>query len=177
MRAFRTSSRGTSIAAVALLHVVIVVALLRAVVLTPIERPKAEEREVIVPLALPNLARASVAPAKGRETRGLTAVPNLTNSPFVSPGAAGEKLGAALFGCTPERMATLPREEREKCERQTGFTYTAFANLPMKLAPPPEKLSNGDIAARYRNTTDPCAIAKMSGTECIYEVLYGKKLP
>jgi len=170
--------RGVSIAAVILLHVVFVVALLRAFVMTAPEKVAPSEREVVLPLSLPMLGHASQAPNKGAERRGIAVtIPDFSHSIFVSPGAAGEKLGTALFGCTPEKMATLPREEREKCERQTGFNYSAFASLPMKLAPPPEKFSNADIDARIRNTVDLCMAAKATGTECIDTIIYGKRLP
>lgn len=170
--------RAVSIAAVILLHLAIVAALLQAVVVTPFEKPLREEREIVLPLTLPAPAHSSQAPTKGVEQRGLTVVPSaVPQNLFASPAPQAAEIGAALFGCTPERMASLSREEREKCERQNGFTYTAFAGLAMKLSPPPEKLSNADIAARYRNTVDPCMAAKATGTECIHEIIYGKGLP
>jgi len=58
------------------------------------------------------------------------------------------------------------------------MTYAQFAAQPLKLPPPgPEKLRNSDIAARLRNTADPCLIAKQSGTECIHTILFGNALP
>lgn len=134
--------------------------------------------EVILPHT--PLPQRSTAPSQGAEQNGTSFVPRDFQSPFAAPSAAASALGTALFRCAPEHMGELSAEERLKCERMGGFSVTAFINAPKYFAPKPDKLSNSDIAARERNTADPCAIAKMSqmaGAECYHEIIYGKALP
>ncbi len=169
--------RIASIGAVALLHVAIVMALLHAIVTTPLERRALPQHETIIPLMLPQMGQASRAPHRGIERRGLTAVPDITQGPFVSPMPQGTGLGTALFGCRPENLSTLSRKEQEKCTRQTGFGYAAFADAPLKFPPHVDKISPLEAEARIRNAVDPCMAAKLTGTECIHKIIFGTGLP
>lgn len=139
--------------------------------------------EMVLPL--PPLPPKSTAPVKGPELSGAGSVVSPdSGSPFFSSPASAGALGEALFRCTPENLRNLTREEQEKCLKLAGNRYAMMKEgLPLTVKPPGpewEGLRNSDIAARQRNTADPCAIAKMSkmaGAECIHEVLYGKGLP
>lgn len=169
--------RLVSIAVVALLHVAIFAVLLRAIVVTPSERPNQVAPEMILSLLPPLPERTSRAPHQGVERRGVTAFPDVTRSPFVTATPQGMGLGQAMFGCRPEDLATLPREEQEKCARQTGFGYKAFADAPLKFPPHVDKITPLEYEARVRNAVDRCMAAKITGTECIDEIIFGKRLP
>jgi len=137
------------------------------------------ETEMVLPL--PPLPQKSTALVKGLERNGAgSAVSPDTASPYFSPSASAAALGAVLFGCTPDNLRNLTREQQEKCLKLAGGRYAMMKDgLPVSVKPPGpewEGLRNSDLRARERNTADPCMAAKATGTECIHEILFGKTL-
>jgi len=158
------------------LHLLIAAALLHAVVLEPSQK----HGETEVPLELMPLQPATKAAAKtaaGGSGGGVAEAPVP-----VFGGTAGNvlNLGQALFGCNPENLRNLTREQQEKCLKFSAGRYVAMKDgLPVYIKPPGpewEGLRNSDLRARERNTADPCLAAKQTGTECIHTVIYGKGL-
>lgn len=168
-------SRVVIAAFVVVLHVLALAAWLSA--RWEVSSPPRHENVVEMILSpLPKHEIRKAKPAKGPP--GYEGLP-LPDFRRAAPSPEALSLGQVVFGsCRPENLAGLPREEREKCERLTGQSYAAYLAAPLRLPPPdPAKLRNSDIAARERNTADPCLIAKQSGTECIHTIIYGKGLP
>lgn len=176
------STRLTGAALVAVLHVALITGLLFANLAPGVVRlaeQSPHETEMVLPL--PQLPQKATAPVKGPEHNGTASVVSPdTNSPFFSPPASASALGAVLFGCAPENLRNLSREQQEKCLKLAGGRYAMMKEgLPLTIKPPGpewEGLRNSDIRARERNTADPCLIAKRSGTECYHEIIYGKTL-
>lgn len=172
----KIAARHLSFALVLALHAAIVIVLLQ----TKFADAPPRERDVEIPMYLEQLPPPKAAPSAkpGGGTPGSLGLP-LPDFRNPSPSPNALDLGQMLSGCQVENLDQLTAEQRAKCARATGFNYARFADQPLKLVPPPgpEKLRNSDIAARERNTADPCLIAKQSGTECIHTIIYGKGLP
>lgn len=174
------SSRLTGVVLVIALHGLVIAALLSmrlAPALLRLDSAGPHEIEMV----LAPLPKKSTAPVKGPERGGAGSVVSpATAGPFFSPPAAAAALGEALFGCTPENLRNLTREQQEKCLKLADGRYLAMRDaLPRYIKPPGpewEGLRNSDLRARERNTADPCMAAKATGTDCIHEVLFGKKL-
>ena len=137
------------------------------------------ETEMVLPL--PPLPQKSTALVKGPERNGAASVVSPdTASPFFPPPASAAALGEVLFGCTPDNLRNLTREQQEKCLKLAGGRYAMMRDgLPVIAKPPGpewEGLRNSDLRARERGTSDPCMAAKATGTECIHEILFGKTL-
>ena len=161
------------------LHVVIVAALLRAVVSEPSSPPRQTETTMVLLPVPEQPQKAAQVKAHGGAGPGAinTPVP-VFQTPDFSQQALG--IGEALFGCRPENLRELSREQQEKCLKLAGGRMVAMKDgLPIYIKPPGpewEGLRNSDLRARERNTSDPCQAAKATGTECIHEVIYGKGL-
>lgn len=162
-----------------LLHILIVLGLLHAVILEPLVKSQGTALTMVM-LSLPPPQKAGPQTTSGSNNASgaIAAPPPVFVNPAPSAGALG--LGQALFGCQAENLRNLSREQQEKCVKLSGGRYVAMKDgLPLYVKPPGpewEGLRNSDLRARERNTADPCLLAKLSGTECIHEVLYGKKL-
>jgi hypothetical protein len=182
MRRPGLSTRLTGAVLVVALHGLLIVGLLNMNLAPGVVRlveQTPHQTELVLPL--PPLPEKSTAPVKGPERNGAgTVVSPDTASPFFSPPATAGALGAALFGCTPENLRSLTREQQEKCLKLAGGRYALMKDgLPRSIKPPGpewEGLRNSDLRARERGTADPCMAAKATGTECIHEILFGKKL-
>ncbi len=85
-------------------------------------------------------------------------------------------LGQAL-ACSAASYEHLTPEGRSKCRAAPWrFKYDRYGVVVLDAAPravEQEKPRQSDTQAHDRNTADPCAIAKMSGTECIDKVIFG----
>jgi hypothetical protein len=174
------SPRLSSALLVVALHVPLIIGLITMNLAPGVRRLIAEPKTEVV-LPLPPLPQKSTAPVKGPERNGSGSVVSPATSPYFSLPASAAALGDMLFGCTPENLRNLSREQQEKCLKLSGGWYVALKEaLPLYVKPPGpewEGLRNSDIRARERNTADPCMAAKATGTECIHEVLFGKGLP
>jgi hypothetical protein len=118
-----TASRALSLALVALLHALLLFAVLHFMVVTPKRSIAAPEHllEMIintakkpVPASLPTRP-ARALPLRGGVTSGVT--------PFYVPQVAPPDvtgLGQALFGCAPENIPNLTPDQRAHCTN--GFT-------------------------------------------------------
>jgi len=175
-----TSQRGLASAAVVLLHVLIVLALLHAVIVEPLTRQSGNPLTMVMLPRLEQPQKAAPQTVHGADTA--TGTISLTPPMFVNPAppASALGLGQALFGCQPENLRNLSREQQEKCIKLSAGRYVAMKDgLPVYIKPPGpewEDLHNSDLRARERNTADPCMAAKATGTECIHEILFGKGL-
>ncbi len=175
-----TLSRKLSALLVLALHVVVVAALLRMTFEGEAPPRHETEMQVILP-QLPEKAPARASqPGNGPVGTAALPLPDFVN-PNPSPQALS--LGQTLFGCSPENLRDLTPEQQAKCAKLSGNAYVAASSgLPVYVKPPGpewEGLRNSDIAARERNTADPCAIAKMgkmATTECYHEITHGKGL-
>jgi hypothetical protein len=167
---------------VIVLHVPLVLGLL-TMNLAPGIRRLVTEREASIEMVLPPWpqAKKSTAPVQGPDRSGTgTVVSPDTLGPYFSPPASAPSVGELAFGCAPENLRNLPREQQQKCLKLASGRYLAMKDgvpVSIKLPGPEwEGLRNSDIRARERGTADPCMAAKATGTDCIHEVLYGKKL-
>ena len=164
----------------ALLHLVIIAALLRAVVLENLPKKTESETTLVLLPLLERPQKAAAATAHGGAAPGAVSAPLPS---FVSPNAPSLQalsIGQALFGCRPENLRDLTPEQQDKCLKLARGRYVAMKDgLPVYIKPPGpewEGLRNSDLRARERNTADPCMAAKATGTECIHEVIFGKGL-
>ncbi len=163
-----------------LLHGLIVAALLRAVVLQTLPQ-KSGSQTTLVLLPLPEQPqKAAAAKVHGGSAPGAISAPL---PQFVSPHDPSPQalsIGEALFGCRPENLRDLTKEQQEKCLTFSNNRYMAMRDgLPLYIHPPGpawEGLRNSDLRARERNTADPCMAAKATGTECIHDIVRGKGL-
>jgi hypothetical protein len=167
-------------AAVVLLHVLFVAALLRAVVLDKQPEKSASALTMVLLPMLEQPQKAAPSKAHGGNAAGAVSAPL---PQFVNPDAPSLQalsIGQALFGCAPENLRNLTREQQEKCLKLSANRYVAIRNgLPIYIKPKGpewEGLRNSDLRARERNTSDPCQAAKATGTECIHEIIHGKGL-
>jgi hypothetical protein len=162
------------------LHGLIVIALLSAVVVEKLPK-KSENETTLTLLPVPERAqKAAPVKAHGGAAAGAISAPL---PQFVSPDAPSLQalsLGEALFGCRPENLRDLTKEQQEKCAKLSHGRMVAMEDgLPIYIKPEGpewEGLRNSDLRARERNTADPCLTAKLTGTECIHEILFGKGL-
>lgn len=175
-----TSPRSTAAAAVVALHVLIVLGLLHAVIVEPLTRQSENPLAMVMlpPLEKPQKAAPQTVYGAQSGTGAISLPPPVFLNPAPSAGALG--LGQALFGCQPEKLRDLSREQQEKCIKLSAGRYVAMKDgLPIYIKPPGpewEGLRNSDIRARERNTADPCMATKATGTECIHTIIYGKGL-
>jgi hypothetical protein len=171
-------SRKLSAVLVLAIHAVTIAALLRATFQS--DTPP-EQRQTEMQIILEQLPQKTVAKAPGQSDRA-TGPGSLPLPDFVNPNPSPQalSLGLALFGCKPENLRDLTTEQQAKCAKWSGNAYTAVSSgLPVYIKPPGpewEGLRNSDLRARERNTSDPCMAAKLTGTECVHEILYGKGL-
>lgn len=174
------SRRGFGLAAVIALHIPVIGGLLWVNLAGSTQRIVETPRETVLFLPLPAAKGSSAAPQQGREQRSLAPVPFVSPNSYVSPQAAAPFLGKLMFGCRPENLSSLTREEQERCNKLNPNAFAAIKDgLPVYVKPKGpewEGLRNSDIRARERNTADPCMAAKATGTECIHDLIYGKGL-
>ena len=179
--------RAAAAAAVAVLHLAFVILLVES---------EWVSHQHTIPRATPPLLwlllpRAPVAPSlstpkKGKEApreAPMTYITPVTKQPppeeAINPAWA---LGEAL-ACGASNFAYLTPQARSRCKRTPWHYmydkdgYIVLDTSQQRRPQQEEKLRPSDIQARERNTADPCAIAKMSGTECIDKVIYGNHLP
>ena len=172
---------------VAILHLLFVLVLVKSEWISrehTIQRAMPPLLWLLLPRA-PNAPSLST-PKKGKEApreAPMTFITPVTKQPppeeAINPAWA---LGQAL-ACGASTFEYLTPEARSKCKRPPWHYkydkdgYIVLDTSQQRRPQEEEKLRPGDIQARERNTADPCAIAKMSGTECIDKVIYGNHLP
>ena len=182
----RAQRRGGAAALVAVLHISVIFFLLQADWIPRVRaRPPAEAPLLwlLLPKA-PGMSKLeqqrSQKPA-AREapkvyTLPITLPPPSPNNAITDPALA---LGRAL-ACEANSFEYLTPEGRANCRRipwNYRYDKDGMIVLDTHYKPPEPKPTAADIMAHERNTADPCAIAKMSGTECIDKVIYGNHLP
>jgi hypothetical protein len=101
---------------VLLLHLALLLGLLRAVT-APMQSPPIQAREMILRL----MPRLKSTPAKKAAPRAVVSpqlrspvVPLVPPPPAAAPDLSG--FGQSLFGCAPENLGNLSREERAHCD-------------------------------------------------------------
>ncbi len=171
-------SRKLSAVLVLAIHIVVIAAFLRASFQA--ETPPRRESEIL--MSLEQLPARPVKPVPSKRRGGVTGNAALPLPDFVNPAPSANalSLGLTLFGCNPENLRDLTREQQAKCMKLSGNAYAAASSgLPVYIKPKGpewEGLRNSDLRARERNTADPCMAAKATGTECIHNIIYGKGL-
>lgn len=181
----KAARRGAAAMAVALLHVLFLVVLLRSIwVPAPV---KLHEQRPLTWVLLTQPAKAPrVVPINPKKKTENGAVSTFVQPRFIRPPEENNAidLGLALgrsLACGANSFEYLTSRQREACLHQPWhFVYDRYGNIVLDAQPrvvEEEKPRPSDLQARQRNTADPCAIAKMSHTECIDRVIYGDHLP
>jgi hypothetical protein len=112
----RTAQRALGLALVALLHLLLLMALLQAVIHP--SRPVAAAREIFLrfiprppqpPVVVPVPKAVAIPPRGGAPLRAIVPLAPVTPAPDL------RGLGQSLFGCSPESLASASPQERSHC--------------------------------------------------------------
>ena len=182
----RAVQRGVAAFAVGVMHVAIVVALLRTQWLPQPRQIRAEEPPLLW-LLLPALPGNPEVQHKHREQAEQHSAPATVVLPITRPPPPPEQtetfnpataLGEAL-ACGANSYEYLPRDQRDRCKRMPWhYKFDKFGDIVLDVeARPPEEQQQKETGAeanqRIMNTADPCLAAKVTGTPCIEQTIYG----
>ena len=167
----RIAQRAIGLSLVALLHLLLLAALLQTVI-HPVT-PKAV-REIIFHL-MPQARRAPPPPPvpEIRARPRAAAPPVIAPPPVAPPNAVPDLrgLGQNLFGCTPDSMATMTPEARSQCLIGLASRHDGPIGVPREHAKDPQRWAN---AVKERNAPlgqIPCtyvtALPKINGASVI----------
>jgi len=180
----RAMRRTLAVIAVALLHVLFVFMLIWAEWIPGVHIRTFHEAPLLWlllprPAGEPKTVPTKEGKQESHEPRMTYVVPITPPEPStaINPAYA---LGQAL-ACGASSFEYLTPEGRARCRRAPwSYKYDKNGVIVLDAAPRPvqeEKPRQSDIQAHERNTADPCAIARMSGTECIDRVIFGNHPP
>ena len=115
------TSRWGSAVLVLLLHLALLLALLRAVI-APINSPTKEQETILrlMPQLKSEPAQKAAPPAMASPQLRIPVVPLVPPPLATAPAPDLSGFGRRLFGCAPENLSNLSREERANCS--TGLT-------------------------------------------------------
>ncbi len=170
--------------AVALIHMVILAALLTAGKIAP-PTPKAPPKEVL--LLLPAIhphtetnrppAESLPLPAPPPEpSTAITLPPRPVPQSTHPPTDVMREIGKAL-SCGAGSFENLTQAQREACRRAPWhFKKDARGVIVLDTtAPPPEEPTSGaDAELHIQQTADPCLAAGNTHSECIHKTLFGR---
>jgi len=168
-------------AGVLALHALAIAFLIRAGISIPIHvsAPERETMIVLVPLPPPKPAEKKPRPPATSSSIIIT-LPHAFAAPPASaaPSNALRGLGAAL-GCGASNYDTLNETQRAACARGPWrFDSQAHETASLMVPPPPHQITPAEIAEHIRRTADPCTADKAAHLPfCIYNIIYGNKLP
>ena len=167
--------------AVALVHAILLLALLTAGKIGEIQKVAPKEFLLI----LPQIAKQAE-PVKPVVPEVPLARPILEPSTAITlppaPPAAHSKtdvmqeIGKEL-ACGAGSYENLSQAQREACKRSPWrFKKNAHGVIVLDTAPPPEVdiTSGADAAERTQRTADPCLAAGNTHSECIHKTLFGR---
>ena len=182
----RYLKRGAAWLAVALVHLLFVLAILTAGHIRQIVRVKPHEVFFILPplhTKVQNIPAVEVTPAVR-----LSPLPQRLNTitlplprPQTNPQTQGDVMQAIgkELACGAGPYEHLTQSQREACRRQPWrFKKNAHGVIVMDTSqspPPPEEPTSGaDQELHIQQTADPCLAAGNTHSECIHKTLFGR---
>jgi len=183
----RYLKRGTAWLAVALVHVLFVLALLTAGHVRQIARVKPHEIFFIIPPARTKVERlpavevtpeVRVAPLPQQLNTITLPPPKPQQALPVPQGDVMQAIGKEL-ACGAGPYEHLTQSQREACRRQPWrFHKNAHGVIVMDTSQPPppaeEPTSGADEQLHIQQTADPCLAAGNTHSECIHKTLFGR---
>jgi len=181
----RYLKRGTAWLAVALVHVLFVLAILTAGHIPTLVRVKPQEVFFILPplqsktVRLPTVevtpaVRLSPAPQR---LNTITLPPPRPQTQPQTQGDVMQAIGKEL-ACGAGPYEHLTQAQREACRRQPWrFKKNAHGVIVMDTSqqPPPEEPTSGaDEQLHIQQTADPCLAAGNTHSECIHKNIFGR---
>jgi hypothetical protein len=152
---------------VLLLHLALLLGLLRAVT-TPIRSPTVKAREMILrlmPLRKSPLVQKTVTPTMTSPQARSPVVPLVPPPLTTAPNPDLSRLGRSLFGCAPENLSNLSREERAHCDTGLARPDTNAMTEPRSYVKDPGRRA-AEIAAKNTPGHIPCTyIAAVPGPQ------------
>lgn len=167
--------------AVALVHVLILAALLTAGKIGPLLRKEPEETLLILPPLQPK-SEAVHPPPKAPAARPPEEPSTAITLPPLPPAAhpqtdVMQAIGKEL-ACGAGSYENLSQAEREACKRQPWhFKKNARGVIVLDTArPPPPEIDTSGAAQELHTmqTADPCLAAGNTHSECIHKTLFGR---
>ncbi len=143
---------------VLLLHLLLLLGLLRSLT-APVGIPHATPREMMIPRLLPMLksapADAAAPPAVASPQLRSRVMPVVPPPVGTAPAPSLSGLGQSLFGCAPESLNTLTREQRAHCA--TGLARpddSVMVEPPSHVKDPRRRAA--EMAAKNAPAKIPC---------------------
>lgn len=181
----RAMRRTLAAVAVGLMHLAIIVVLLRTQWLPQPRQIRAEQPPLLW-LLLPALPGNPVIPHKHRAQAEQQAPPATIVLPITHPPPPqstetfnpATALGEAL-ACGANSYEYLSPERRDRCKRMPWhYKFDRYGDIVLDVEARPEeeqqpKETGAEANQRMMNTADPCLAAKMTGTPCIEQTIYG----
>ncbi|HEX4270757.1 MAG TPA: hypothetical protein VHZ32_05200 [Rhizomicrobium sp.] len=101
---------------VLLLHMLVLLAALRAITAPGIAPRREQELTFVLPTLRKLPPKTAIMPQTAPSPRAITLPPPPALPPPASPAAPDVRsLGRSLFGCAPENLGNLPSEQRARC--------------------------------------------------------------
>ena len=170
--------------AVALVHILILLALLTANQISSfIKQPQKETILILPPLQHPDKSRPALPYVILPADRPVNIPPTIYMIPPVpsqstskNPADVMKEIGKAL-ACGAGSYEYLAQAERETCKRQPWHykkNNKGIIILDPTPPPPPEQITGIDAQTHTQSTTDPCVAAGNTHSECIQKTIFGR---